>query len=209
MCNGFRLALAAPGGSFPWTRTWCGPRLAVTMADRGRGLPKAPRSRGGSLAGSGQACSASCRQRLPVCLDQHEQDTERAGMPLPHLGAAITAAGRGQSTSPSTSRRPWARSPAPPACRWPGPTNAGISTIDRKREVHTRAATSELVWGRPLARDEGSCVDILRGAEAVVAARIRHGQRWPDFVPKAVQARSQGATGGEGSTWTVSAPSAD
>jgi GAF domain-containing protein len=54
--------------------------------------------------------------------------------------------------------------------------------------VHTRAATSELVWTLDKVQYElgqGPCVDSLRHATVVVAPDIRHDQRWPGFVPRA------------------------
>jgi GAF domain-containing protein len=73
----------------------------------------------------------------------------------------------------------------------PGFDQVGISTIDRKGNVTTRAATGELVWvldRLQYALGEGPCVETLRDANVVVAPRIRHDQRWPEYVPQAVAA---------------------
>jgi hypothetical protein len=72
----------------------------------------------------------------------------------------------------------------------PGFDQVGISTVDRKGNVTTRAATGELVWildRLQNALGEGPCVDTLRKARVVVAPRIRHDQRWPEFVPRPSQ----------------------
>ncbi|MFL6131362.1 MAG: GAF and ANTAR domain-containing protein [Nocardioidaceae bacterium] len=72
----------------------------------------------------------------------------------------------------------------------PGFDYVGISTIDRKGNVETRAATGGLVWDLDKLQyelGEGPCVETLRDADVVVAPRIRHDQRWPRFVPKAVE----------------------
>jgi GAF domain-containing protein len=72
----------------------------------------------------------------------------------------------------------------------PGFDYIGISTIDRKGNVETKAATGDLVWDLDKLQydlGEGPCVETLRDAQVVVAPQIRHDQRWPRFVPKAVQ----------------------
>jgi GAF domain-containing protein len=66
----------------------------------------------------------------------------------------------------------------------------GISTIDAKGNVVTRAATGDLVWELDILQydlGEGPCVETLRDAEVVVAPEIRHDQRWPRYVPRAVE----------------------
>jgi GAF domain-containing protein len=71
----------------------------------------------------------------------------------------------------------------------PGFDYVGISTIDRMGNVQTRAATGDLVWELDKLQyglGEGPCVETLREAHVVVAPRIRHDQRWPTFVSKAV-----------------------
>jgi len=73
----------------------------------------------------------------------------------------------------------------------PGFDHVGISTMDKRGNVETRAATGQLV--RDLddlqyALGEGPCVDTLRDAQMVVVPDIRHDQRWPRYVPAAVEA---------------------
>ncbi|MCW2847006.1 MAG: hypothetical protein JWR90_980 [Marmoricola sp.] len=71
----------------------------------------------------------------------------------------------------------------------PGFDAVGISTVDKKGRVTTRAATGDLVWDLDALQyelGEGPCVDTLREAEVVAAPSIRHDQRWPRYVPRAV-----------------------
>jgi hypothetical protein len=73
----------------------------------------------------------------------------------------------------------------------PGFDHVGISTIDNRGNVETRAGTGELVWDLDKVQyglGEGPCVDSLRDANVVSAPRIRHNQRWPRYVPAAVEA---------------------
>ncbi len=72
----------------------------------------------------------------------------------------------------------------------PGFDHVGISTLHKDGKVETRAATGRLVYELDALQydlNEGPCVDTLRDAEVVAAAHIRHDQRWPRFVPEAVQ----------------------
>jgi GAF domain-containing protein len=72
----------------------------------------------------------------------------------------------------------------------PGFTHVGISTIDRKGKVETKAATGDLVWELDRLQyslGEGPCVETLRDADVVVAPHIAQDQRWPRFAPEAVQ----------------------
>ncbi len=78
----------------------------------------------------------------------------------------------------------------------PGFDEVGISTLRRHGKVQTRAATGDLVHTLDALQyelDEGPCVDTLHDAAIVVAPHIRHDQRWPRYVPPAVEAglRSQ------------------
>ena len=78
----------------------------------------------------------------------------------------------------------------------PGFDEVGISTLHKDGKVETRAATGELVHHLDRLQhtlSEGPCVDTLREAEIVAVPRIRHEQRWPHYVPPAVEAglRSQ------------------
>ena len=72
----------------------------------------------------------------------------------------------------------------------PGINHAGISTVDQRGRVETKAATSDLVWTLDRLQyslGEGPCVDTLRNGPVVRAPHIRHDQRWPRFVPRAVE----------------------
>ena len=78
----------------------------------------------------------------------------------------------------------------------PGFDEVGISTLRKNGDVVTRAATGELVHHLDHLQytlSEGPCVDTLREAEIVAVPRIKHDQRWPHYVPGAVEAglRSQ------------------
>jgi len=78
----------------------------------------------------------------------------------------------------------------------PGFDEVGISTFDGRGNVETKAATGDLVHTLDRVQyelGEGPCVETLRGNPVVVAPHIRHDQRWPRYVPKAVKAglRSQ------------------
>lgn len=72
----------------------------------------------------------------------------------------------------------------------PGFDHVGVSTIDKRGRVHTRAMTSELVGELDALQyglQEGPCVDSLHEAHVVSAPDIRHDQRWPTYVPAAVK----------------------
>lgn len=72
----------------------------------------------------------------------------------------------------------------------PGFDQVGISTLQKNGKAETRAATGDLVHtldDLQYSLDEGPCVETLREAGVVVAPNIRHDQRWPRYVPEAVQ----------------------
>jgi GAF domain-containing protein len=72
----------------------------------------------------------------------------------------------------------------------PGFDAVGISTVDKRGNVHTRAKVGDLVDtldGLQYGIGEGPCVDTLRGTDLVIASHIRHDQRWPRYVPRAVE----------------------
>jgi GAF domain-containing protein len=71
----------------------------------------------------------------------------------------------------------------------PGMDHAGISTVDRDRKVHTRAATDAIVNtldDLQYSLMEGPCVDALRKESVVAVPDIRNEQRWPRYVAGAV-----------------------
>ena len=73
----------------------------------------------------------------------------------------------------------------------PGFAHVGISTMHKDGRIETQAATDDLVWeldGLQYGLDSGPCVSSMRGdGSVVVAAKIRHDQRWPDYVAEAVK----------------------
>ena len=67
--------------------------------------------------------------------------------------------------------------------------HVGVSTIDRRGRITTRAATSSLVRELDALQyqlEEGPCYDSLQEGGVVSAPHIRHDQRWPRYVPAAV-----------------------
>ncbi len=72
----------------------------------------------------------------------------------------------------------------------PGFDHVGISTVHSGGKVETRACTGDLVLDLDAVQyelGEGPCVDSLHEADVVVAPTIRHDQRWPRYVPSAVE----------------------
>jgi GAF domain-containing protein len=72
----------------------------------------------------------------------------------------------------------------------PGFDHVGVSTMDKRGHIETQAGSDQLVWdldGLQYRLDEGPCVSSMRGEGIVVANNIRHDQRWPRYVPEAVQ----------------------
>jgi GAF domain-containing protein len=71
----------------------------------------------------------------------------------------------------------------------PGFDHAGISTINRAGQIQTRAATDRLVNDLDdlqYSINEGPCVEAMRESRVVMAPHIRHDQRWPNYVARAV-----------------------
>jgi len=72
----------------------------------------------------------------------------------------------------------------------PSMDHVGVSIFNDNGIPVTKAATSELVLeldNLQYSLDEGPCVDSLRGTTVVAAPNLRHDQRWPRYVPEAVQ----------------------
>jgi GAF domain-containing protein len=68
--------------------------------------------------------------------------------------------------------------------------HVGISTAGRGGTVETLAATDELVRELiqlQLDADDGPDLTAIRTAPLVTVQNARHDQRWPDFIPRAVQ----------------------
>ena len=71
----------------------------------------------------------------------------------------------------------------------PGFDQVGISVMHRNGSVETMAATGDLVLRLDEIQydlGEGPCVDTLRDADIVTAPHLRHDQRWPRYVPRAL-----------------------
>lgn len=73
----------------------------------------------------------------------------------------------------------------------PGFDQVGISLVNRDGTIETLSGTGQLVWeldALQYSLDEGPCVRAMRSEPLVVVERIRHDQRWPRYVPRAVAA---------------------
>src|SRR3954467_6775870 len=69
----------------------------------------------------------------------------------------------------------------------PGFDLAGISTVDHKGNVETRAVTDLKVLEFDKLQysfGEGPCLDALGAAHVVAVPHLRHEQRWPHYVPR-------------------------
>lgn len=76
----------------------------------------------------------------------------------------------------------------------PGFEHVGISISHKDGRIETMAGTDQLVWDLDdvqYSLREGPCVDAIRGEPVVRVERIRHEQRWPNYVPKAAKAGLQ------------------
>lgn len=72
----------------------------------------------------------------------------------------------------------------------PGFDHVGISVTHRDGTIETRSGTGQLVWDLDTLQyelHEGPCYESIRDDHDVVADHIRHDQRWPRYVPRAVQ----------------------
>lgn len=107
----------------------------------------------------------------------------------PEIAQAIAAAARTMSHSRSLDET--LQVIAQVACESvPGFDQVGISTLHKGGKIVTRAATGEFVRQLDTIQydlGEGPCVDSLREADVVLAPTIRHDQRWPRYVPAAVE----------------------
>ena len=73
----------------------------------------------------------------------------------------------------------------------PGFDEVGISIVNKDGSIETLAGTGPLVWeldSLQYALGEGPCLRAMRSQPLVVAEDIRDDQRWPRFVPLAVEA---------------------
>jgi GAF domain-containing protein len=67
----------------------------------------------------------------------------------------------------------------------PGFDHAGISTMDKRGNIVTRAATDDLVRFLDELQynlEQGPCVDAMRDERIVVVSDIQHDPRWPAYV---------------------------
>ena len=74
----------------------------------------------------------------------------------------------------------------------PGIDAASITVIHRDGRIETVAGTDELVYRLDQMQydfDEGPCLDALRGAPVQRVDDMRADDRWPQFAPKAANAR--------------------
>ena len=72
----------------------------------------------------------------------------------------------------------------------PGVEHVGISTIDRRGRVRTRAATDDLVTtldDLQYSLGEGPCMDALRVDRVVAVPQIAADDRWPRYVAEATR----------------------
>lgn len=72
----------------------------------------------------------------------------------------------------------------------PGFDRASVSVLEGRGRESTRAATDELVRKLDALQyelGEGPCLEAMKGPWLVESAPLRHEQRWPHYVPTAVQ----------------------
>jgi GAF domain-containing protein len=72
----------------------------------------------------------------------------------------------------------------------PGFDLVGISTLEKGNQVVSRAVSDPRVCELDrlqYSEGDGPCVDALGTSQVVLAPRLRHEQRWPRYVPKALQ----------------------
>jgi transcriptional regulator with GAF, ATPase, and Fis domain len=72
----------------------------------------------------------------------------------------------------------------------PGFDHVGVSISHRDGRIETLAGTDQLVWELDSIQydlDEGPCVKAIRESAVVAAEDLRHDQRWPRYVPRAVE----------------------
>lgn len=68
--------------------------------------------------------------------------------------------------------------------------HVGVSTVEKRGKIVNRAATSALVLDLDHVQydlPEGPCVDSHEGEDVVVAPHIAQDQRWPRYIPQAVE----------------------
>lgn len=71
-----------------------------------------------------------------------------------------------------------------------GVDHVGISIAHRNGKIETKAGTDQLVWELDTLQydlGEGPCVHAIEVAPVTVANDLRHEQRWPRYVPRAIE----------------------
>lgn len=71
----------------------------------------------------------------------------------------------------------------------PGLDHVGISIVHRDGRIETMAGTDQLVWELDAMQydlREGPCYDAIDREPVMVSNELRHDQRWPRYVPRAV-----------------------
>ena len=72
----------------------------------------------------------------------------------------------------------------------PGIDHVGISIAHRDGRIETKAGTDRLVWDLDTIQyelDEGPCVHAIKTEPVTIVNDLRHDQRWPRYVPLAVE----------------------
>lgn len=72
----------------------------------------------------------------------------------------------------------------------PGLEHVGISILHRNGRIETKAGTDQIVWELDDLQydiNQGPCVDAVRSDPIMYLADARHDNRWPDYLPKAVE----------------------
>jgi GAF domain-containing protein len=72
----------------------------------------------------------------------------------------------------------------------PGIDHVGITLAHSNGQMETKAATGDLVWDLDKIQyelHEGPCVYAIEAATVVKVDDARHEQRWPNFIPAAVE----------------------
>lgn len=70
-----------------------------------------------------------------------------------------------------------------------GMDHVGISIVHRDGRIETMAGTDQLVWELDAVQyelREGPCYDAIAREPVMVSQELRHDQRWPRYVPRAV-----------------------
>ncbi len=72
----------------------------------------------------------------------------------------------------------------------PGIEHIGISIAHRDGKIETKAATDQFVWEldqQQYELGEGPCIHAIKAERVVIVEHARREQRWPQFIPWAVE----------------------